>query len=309
VVRKALQSEFSQTHQLPRYRKPIEMKNFVLDSLPEGYKHIKTLPQELQGAQSQVDLVEDENGVTRVSKTVYSHKFRPIEAEVLQPITPPHPYIVSGFVSKIAKTHAQFILEYCPHSSLHENDELDFIDKVIVLRQLAVALIECHKRQIIHADIKPENILVYSLSPIHIKLCDFGLSFHPDNPPLGPRGTYETMSPEMISSRALSTLTDIWSYGTTAYEIITNYTPFGTRRNMSRMNGKILSAQISWINEHDCVVLNYDDFKDFISRLLRVNPRERMSLKDALTHPFLNPWRRLTHTFIHYHNMRDLDIL
>jgi serine/threonine protein kinase len=287
----------------------MEMKNFVLDSLPQGYKHIEILPKDLQGAQSQVDLVEDENGITRISKTVYAHKFRPIEAEVLQPTMPPHPYIVSGFVSKIAKTHAQFILEYCPHSSLHENDELDFIDKVIVLRQLAVALIECHKRQIIHADIKPENILVYSLSPIYIKLCDFGLAFHPNNPPLGPRGTYEMMSPEMLSAMTLSTSTDIWSYGATAYEIITNYTPFGTRKNMSSLNSKIARGQINWVNEHDCVVLNYNDFKDFISRLLRVRPGERMSLTDALNHPFLNPWRRLTHTFIHLHNIETLNIL
>lgn len=280
--------------------------------LPKGFTHIKQLP--LQGGQSQVDLVTDENDVLYVAKTVHKNKYREMETLLFTNPRFSHPYIIGGFVSAITRTHAQYIFEYCPHEDMNENQyNLSEKDKIIVLRQLALALLFCHRMNIIHGDVKLENILLYNLNPPHIKLCDFGLAFNKNFPPSGSQGTYESMSPEMICKKIdgeyflPSFPSDAWSYGVMAFELLTGRgPPFGIRDDkggIEALKTRILTSKIKW--HHPYNQSHYSDLRDFIERLLRKNPHQRISLTDALKHPFLNPWAMETPKIIKSHNLSD----
>ncbi len=71
-------------------------------------------------------------------------------------------------------------MEYVPHKDLGNlmNDRLKLDEDTVKLmaRQLLSALKYLHEKGITHRDVKPDNILIQSHDPLHVKLTDFGLS-------------------------------------------------------------------------------------------------------------------------------------
>jgi len=99
-----------------------------------------------------------------------------------------------------------------------------------VLRTLA----QCHERGILHRDIKPGNFMFLKEeenSPI--KAIDFGLAvFYEKDIPredLGFDGTPWFMAPEVLSSKVV-TVSDVWSAGVMAYQLLSGFLPFDDKR-------------------------------------------------------------------------------
>jgi len=109
-------------------------------------------------------------------------------------------------------------------------------DSIAILSQVAAALAEAHRHNIIHRDIKPANIMVTSQRIV--KVLDFGLAAATSQPtddttlvdstllPGIVGGTVPYMSPEQIRGEPLDTRTDIFSLGVVAYELLTGHHPF-----------------------------------------------------------------------------------
>jgi serine/threonine protein kinase len=103
--------------------------------------------------------------------------------------------------------------------------------------QIANALAEAHKNNIVHRDIKPANIFLSSKASgsIQVKVLDFGLAKrHTDlehdtlnltNPGMT-IGTIAYMSPEQARGEMLDARTDLFSFGAVMYEMATNIIPF-----------------------------------------------------------------------------------
>lgn len=109
------------------------------------------------------------------------------------------------------------------------------IDRICRLaRQICLSLEEAHASQLVHRDLKPQNISVEAIAPgvEHVKVLDFGLAkpLHDDNVTLTAAGqlcgTPVYMSPEQIQCQPVSAASDLYSLGVTLYEMATGTWPF-----------------------------------------------------------------------------------
>ena len=101
-----------------------------------------------------------------------------------------------------------------------EGVPLDISKKII--KQLLNAQKFLHDNQIVHTDIKPENVLISENdSEFLVKLIDFGSSYLPEEEKRDDVGTREYRSPEVILMGEYDTPTDVWSIGCVAFETIT----------------------------------------------------------------------------------------
>lgn len=102
-----------------------------------------------------------------------------------------------------------------------------------IMLQLCDAMIEIHSKNIIHRDIKPQNI--YYGSDGTIKLSDFGISVLL-NSPLNVNenkkvmGTVQYLAPELVYGKKCSFQSDIYAAGITFYELLTGQVPFDGKK-------------------------------------------------------------------------------
>ncbi|WP_437747614.1 AAA family ATPase [Sorangium sp. So ce1504] len=108
-----------------------------------------------------------------------------------------------------------------------------FLDLAV---RIVAAVAELHQRDIIHKDLKPQNILVNAATG-QVKLTDLGLASRlpREQPPAGPprliEGSLPYLSPEQTGrmNRAIDSRTDLYALGVTFYEMLTGRLPFEAR--------------------------------------------------------------------------------
>ncbi len=94
-----------------------------------------------------------------------------------------------------------------------------------VLFQVLHGLAHLHARDVIHRDVKLENLLLADAAVV--KLCDFGWCSPPGDPHRsGLCGTFEYMAPEVVKRLAYSHKVDVWAVGVLAFELVHGYSPF-----------------------------------------------------------------------------------
>ncbi|XP_030642858.1 serine/threonine-protein kinase 17B [Chanos chanos] len=158
-----------------------------------------------------------------------------------------------------------------------------------LIRQTLEGVHLLHQSGVVHLDLKPQNILLTTLSPLgDIKIVDFGLARR-----LGAvgelreiLGTPEYVAPEILNYEPITTATDLWSVGVIAYMLVTGESPFAgedkqeTFLNVSQVNVDYSSEAFSRVSELAV---------DFIRKLLVKAPEDRPSAADCMTHPWLWP--------------------
>ncbi|KAF8147709.1 kinase-like domain-containing protein [Crassisporium funariophilum] len=151
--------------------------------------------------------------------------------------------------------------------------------------QICDALAYVHSLGITHRDIKPENILLTKDDPPVVKVADFGLAKVFDNATRLKTlcGTRVYMAPEVFKQNnrnGYNNLVDSWSVGVVVFGMLANASPF-TDRN------EILEHTILWSALYASNVT--PGAIEFVRHLLRNDPRQRMSLTEALEHTWLLP--------------------
>lgn len=139
----------------------------------------------------------------------------------------------------------------------HESLRLDQV--LAIATQIVAALVEAHEHGIVHRDIKPQNIIVNARG--QVKVLDFGLSklVQDDHDSEAKTvslvtesgmviGTIPYMSPEQVQGEDLDGRSDLFSFGTLLYELVTGEQPF------SRPSGKV--SMISAILAYEPPPLN-----------------------------------------------------
>lgn len=151
----------------------------------------------------------------------------------------------------------------------------------------AVKYLHSFDPPIIHRDIKPENLLLDE--NLRIKLADFGWSNFKDNEET--RNTYcgtpEYLSPEMVKRIGHDSSVDIWSLGVLLFELLAGYAPF-SGANQDELFSNIRKIRINWPTDFPPLA------KNLITRILKLNPKERMTLDEILMHTWFekNPLSR-----------------
>jgi serine/threonine-protein kinase len=100
-----------------------------------------------------------------------------------------------------------------------------------ILREIAAALAYLHNQEVLHLDVKPENVLIDSSQPgeIHAKLTDFDLSRQYRNNHMKEHhasGSQHYMPPEQLKNGQIGYEADVYAFGVTAYYCITGHFPF-----------------------------------------------------------------------------------
>ena len=201
-----------------------------------------------------------------------------------------HPNIVKLYGHFEDNDYCYFIMQYIPKRSVYEiipkigkKPNLKLIASVMKDLISAVYYLHNMKPIIIHRDIKPENILLDENSRAY--LTDFGWSNYVQSFKRRTTvcGTPLYLPPEMINEVGHDEKADIWCIGVLLFELTAGKVPF-EGRDLDTVKRNILKLNISWPREMD------DNAKDLISKILRLNPKERLPIEKILSHPFFTQY-------------------
>lgn len=195
-----------------------------------------------------------------------------------------HPNILKMYGYFYDSQRLYLILEYAGKGDvwrlLHEAGHLDEAKSASYVLQICKALEHMHALNVIHRDIKPENILVGCDDLL--KLADFGWSvYNSDKKRNTFCGTAEYLPPEMCKENVYDFQADIWCLGILCYEFCIGTTPFSGKNSLRVTKQKIIA------NELDFPPYLSDHCTDFISKCCQKDPSKRITLEEAMRHPFL----------------------
>jgi serine/threonine protein kinase len=186
--------------------------------------------------------------------------------------------------------HLHIVMELAKGGDLCERiisrKRISECDAVVVFGQLLSAVGYIHRANIIHCDIKPENILFMSPDGGDIKLCDFGFAQVVDHgcKVLKHHGTATYSAPEIIDGRSFDAKADMWSLGVLLYAMLAGFAPFG-QRNGARQTERIRKGELDF--NHEVFRDVSADAVDLIRRLVVVEPSKRLSAEEALRHRWI----------------------
>ncbi|TMS15558.1 Myosin light chain kinase, smooth muscle [Larimichthys crocea] len=154
------------------------------------------------------------------------------------------------------------------------------------MQQILEGIAYMHQQNIIHLDLKPENIVCVDTSGTSIKIIDFGLASRIEgNTALKVmHGTPEFVAPEVINYEPVCFATDMWSIGVICYILLSGESPFQGNSDAETL-ALVTAAQFEFDEESFDEIT--DEAKNFISSLLNKDTRRRMSCEAALAHPWM----------------------
>ncbi|XP_047013615.1 serine/threonine-protein kinase D3 isoform X1 [Ictalurus punctatus] len=158
-----------------------------------------------------------------------------------------------------------------------------------LVTQILVALRHLHFKNIVHCDLKPENVLLASAEPFpQVKLCDFGFARI-----IGEKsfrrsvvGTPAYLAPEVLRSKGYNRSLDMWSVGVIIYVSLSGTFPFNEDEDINDQiqNAAFMYPPMPWKEIST-------EATDLINNLLQVKMRKRYSVDKSLSHPWFQDYQ------------------
>ncbi|KAG0635711.1 serine/threonine protein kinase, partial [Tuber brumale] len=169
------------------------------------------------------------------------------------------------------------------------------IEILPIVYQLLKALEYMHKHNVVHRDLKPDNILcTRHANGSRIVLGDFGSArfFTPATTMRSQCGTLEYLAPELITPHLVpltmgyASAVDYWSLGATVYTLLTNTTPI--IGPFARIPTRLQDYELTRLEDNEEEWINVSpEAKSFVRRLMTIDPRKRMTSDEAQCHVWL----------------------
>uniref|UniRef100_A0AAR2LQ14 Ribosomal protein S6 kinase n=1 Tax=Pygocentrus nattereri TaxID=42514 RepID=A0AAR2LQ14_PYGNA len=149
-----------------------------------------------------------------------------------------------------------------------------------------------HSQGVVHRDLKPSNILYVDETgdPESIRICDFGFAkqLRAENGLLmTPCYTANFVAPEVLKKQGYDAACDIWSLGILLYTMLAGFTPFANGPDdtpeeiLARIgSGKYVLSGGNWDTVSDAA-------KDIVTKMLHVDPHQRLTAPLVLRHPWI----------------------
>eukprot|EP00268_Persea_americana_P024116 TRINITY_DN23589_c0_g2_i1.p1 TRINITY_DN23589_c0_g2~~TRINITY_DN23589_c0_g2_i1.p1 ORF type:complete len:630 (+),score=137.15 TRINITY_DN23589_c0_g2_i1:371-2260(+) len=212
------------------------------------------------------------------------------EISTLSPIR--HPNIIRLYEAIETAEKIFLVLEYCVGGDLAAYiQRLGRVSEDIArhfMRQLASGLQVLRENNLIHRDLKPQNLLLSSKdeTPV-LKIGDFGFARY-----LKPQGLADTvcgsplyMAPEIIQGKKYDAKADLWSVGAILFQLITGKPPFGGNNEYQLYQNILKSNELQF--PQNVVEELHADCIDLCKSLLRRNPVERLTFEEFFNHKFM----------------------
>lgn len=206
----------------------------------EGFNVIKKLG---QGSSGEVFLVSDsKSGQLLAVKKIFSGNEKNEMREFEYHIKLKFPTIIELYYKKILFNQLYLVMEFANSGNLskwisnHKSQKKKLDEELILtwFTEVLLGIYYMHKKQLIHRDIKPDNIFIsevenknlgnVKVDNIHkfiAKIGDLGISKVTENNAYTICGTYHYMAPEIIFGKKYNNKVDIWALGIVLYEMIT----------------------------------------------------------------------------------------
>jgi eukaryotic-like serine/threonine-protein kinase len=118
---------------------------------------------------------------------------------------------------------ANLLLEYVNGKTLDRVEGLKLAQLLQIFVRVASGLVVMHKKGVLHADLKPNNIMLSRQGAV--KIIDFGLAWIKGQSKGRIQGTPEYIAPETAKSKIVNERTDIYNFGATMYRLVTGRLP------------------------------------------------------------------------------------
>ncbi|RCK64782.1 Serine/threonine-protein kinase HSL1 [Candida viswanathii] len=208
-----------------------------------------------------------------------------IEREIIIMKLISHPNIMGLYDVWENKNDLYLILEYIEGGELFDylikKGKLQEFEAINYFEQIINGINYLHQFNICHRDLKPENLLLDFNK--NIKVADFGMAALEVKEKLLETscGSPHYASPEIVAGKNYhGAPSDIWSCGIILFALLTGHLPFDDE-NIRKLLLKVQSGKFNMPSE-----LSFEA-KDLITKMLKVNPEERITIDAILNHPLL----------------------
>lgn len=215
-----------------------------------------------------------------------------------------HPNIVKLYEIKKTEKHMYLMLEYCaggdlqqymrrqqkaaPGLSASQEKRMDMLPEPVAqhfLRELAKGMKCLWQHNLIHRDLKPQNLLLVEDSATSVlKIADFGFARHLATTSLAETlcGSPLYMAPEILKFQKYDAKADLWSVGTILYEMVVGKPPYGGSNHVQLLAN---------IERHDLrfppqIVIS-SPCKQLLMGLLHRRPVTRMGFDEFFHHEYV----------------------
>lgn len=252
-------------------------------------------------------LAEDENGklcalkVTRKNPKTSGKKHWDLfynEVNALKKLTHPHilnmlDYSEDSIATRPDGSKIEVIytaLEYVENGEIFdyisETGKFSEPEARYFFHQLMDALEYIHDMGFAHRDIKPENLLLDK--NFDLKLADFGFATN-EKTSTSRKGTFGYMAPEVISNQEyVCTDADIYGSAVVLFILATQHPPFLKAEPSDKYFKKIYDGRWDRFWEIHADEHLSDSFIDLLTKMLALNPKERLSLDEIKLHEWFN---------------------